>query len=254
MSQPVCLTVDVEDFYEGIAVLGQPVPRPPSPRSGLAGLRDLLTARPKDRVTLFVVGRYAPDVAASLAELAQDGHEIASHGPDHGRLPRDARQLEAWLRRGRESLEDLIQHPVRGFRSPRFETGEQLGLARFREVIARAGFTYVSDRHCLGPTSPVSELPVLVWRGVPVGGGSYQRMAPRRLLEYTIGRAAEKGERPMVLYYHSYDFGATLPRLAEHPSVTLARQVLGRRRIQPRFVNLLQTYGSNCCGNVLTRI
>ena len=83
----VCLTVDVEDWYDGMAVLGQPIPRPEGAASGLSGLGDLLQRVPDARVTLFVVGDYAPRVREELVELIRRGHEVASHGPDHGRLP-----------------------------------------------------------------------------------------------------------------------------------------------------------------------
>ena len=47
MTTAVCLTVDVEDWYDGMAVLGEPVPRPDGARSGLDGLASLLgTPRP----------------------------------------------------------------------------------------------------------------------------------------------------------------------------------------------------------------
>ena len=112
-------------------------------------------------VTLFTIGNYASTVRNELAALAAGGHEIASHGPDHGRLPNEAKGLGEWLRRGRETLEDLVQRPVRGFRSPRFDIPPAVGLSRFRGLLVEAGFDYVSDTSCLGPTSPISELPVL---------------------------------------------------------------------------------------------
>ncbi len=34
MSGPVCMTVDVEDFYAGMAALGHDVARPPGPAPG----------------------------------------------------------------------------------------------------------------------------------------------------------------------------------------------------------------------------
>ena len=42
MTPPVCLTVDVEDWYDGMAVLGEPIPRPDGALSGLGGLAALL--------------------------------------------------------------------------------------------------------------------------------------------------------------------------------------------------------------------
>ena len=38
----VCLTIDVEDWYDGMAVLGHPLPKPEAASSGLAALGRLL--------------------------------------------------------------------------------------------------------------------------------------------------------------------------------------------------------------------
>jgi peptidoglycan/xylan/chitin deacetylase (PgdA/CDA1 family) len=247
MTTPVCLTVDVEDWYDGMAVLGEPIPRPEGARSGLTDLARMLDDAPGDpRVTLFVVGNYVPTVAAELADLADRGHEVASHGPDHGKLPESPDALLDWLRRGRETAEDAVQRPVTGFRSPRFDVPGSLGLARYRDLVAEAGFAYVSDTRCLGGASPVRELPVLVSHGVPVGGGSYQRLLPARAVTSAVGTAAG----PAVLYYHSYDFGATLPALTSIRSVAVAKQLLGRGRVAGMFTQLLDRYGSKACADV----
>ncbi len=87
-----------------------------------------------------------PSVHDELAGLAAQGHELASHGPDHGRLPDDPGTLLEWLRRGRTMLEDLVQLPVQGFRSPRFDVPPGLGLARYRAAAGR-GRLRVRVRH-----------------------------------------------------------------------------------------------------------
>ena len=207
MTTKVCMTVDVEDFYDGMAELGEPIARPVEARSGLAGLSSLLEGKGEAVVTLFAVGNYADRVRSDLAALIDQGHEIGCHGPDHGHLPEDPKSLVQWLRRGREMVEDLFQRPVSGFRSPRFDVPRSLRLAQYRDALAEAGFDYVSDRRVLGPGSPVREFPVLARRGFPLGGGSYQRMLPAAAVESVVGTSPE----PVVLYYHSYDFGATLP-------------------------------------------
>ncbi len=247
MTATVCLTVDVEDWYDGMAVLGKPIPRPPGARSGLDGLADLLGGSSQDpRVTLFVVGNYVPAVATELAALADGGHEIGSHGPDHGRLPEDPAALLDWLRRGRRIAEDAVQRPVNGFRSPRFDVPASMELARFRDLVAEAGFSYVSDTRCLGSRSPVRELPVLTAHGVAMGGGSYQRLLPLR----TVTSAVDTADGPAVLYYHSYDFGATLPATSSIRSVAEAKQLLGRGRVASMFSQLLGRYGSKACADV----
>jgi peptidoglycan/xylan/chitin deacetylase (PgdA/CDA1 family) len=239
MTADVRLTVDVEDWYDGMAVLGEQCERPAETTSGLTGLTSLL--RDHDAtVTLFVVGGYAPTVRSELAHLVARGHEVASHGPDHGRLPDDGGRLLDWLRRGRQMLEDLVQVPVRGFRSPRFDVPEPLGLAGYRDVLAEAGFDYVSDTHRLGEASPIREVPVFTRGRFPIGGGSYQRLLPRSAVTSWV----EAADGPVVLYYHSYDFGATLPSAASIRSLGAAKQLLGRSRIAGVFATVLDRYGS----------
>jgi peptidoglycan/xylan/chitin deacetylase (PgdA/CDA1 family) len=245
----VCFTVDVEDWYDGIAELGYRTIRADGESSGLEGLHDILSRTPTraaPRITLFVVGKYVPEVRESLRELANEGHELASHGPDHGWPPEDPGALEDWLRRGREMVEEAVETPVVGFRSPRFDLPGSMSLERYREVLARAGYTYVSDRHRLGPGSPVGELPVFQWRGLPLGGGSYQRLLPKQSLRPLLREAGG----PAVLYYHSYDFGVTLPPVSSARSLGVLKQVVARSRIPKIFGHLLQSFGSVPCREV----
>jgi len=243
----VCLTVDVEDWYDGMAVLGRPIARPRGAHSGLSGLASLLaSAEGGPMVTLFVVGNYADAVRAELGDLVDRGHELASHGPDHGRLPEDPAALVEWLRTGRSMVEDLFQRPIRGFRSPRFDIPRTLSLAHYRDLLAEAGFHYVSDTSRLGEHSPVGELPVLISHRVPIGGGSYQRMLPG----VAVTAAVDSAPGPAVLYYHSYDFGATLPSTGSIRSLAEAKQLVGRRRVARVFSRVLRRYGSKACGHV----
>jgi peptidoglycan/xylan/chitin deacetylase (PgdA/CDA1 family) len=238
----VCLTIDVEDFYEGLAVLGEEMAKPPGIEEKLDRLVDALgTEQSAPKVTLFVVGRHAPSVLPSLIAFASAGHEIASHGPDHGRLPADG--LVGWLRSGRQMLEDLLQVPVRGFRSPRFDLPPHGDLSRYRDEIAEAGYDYVSDASRLDEGSPVREAPVMAWRGVRLGGGSYQRAVPYAALNSVIRRFAGTA----VCYYHSYDFDGTTPGLKAVRSALLAREVIGRARIEPIFMRLARRFGSETC-------
>jgi Domain of unknown function (DUF3473)/Polysaccharide deacetylase len=247
MTTPVCLTVDVEDWYDGMEVLGHGTPRPQGARSGLGGLAArLVQAGGTATVTLFVVGNYVSSVRSELADLVAGGHEIASHGPDHGRLPEDPADLVDWLRRGRAMVEELVQLPVRGFRSPRFDIPSTVGLTGYRDLLAEAGFEYVSDSSLLGQRSPVRELPVLSRYRIPIGGGSYQRLVPGVVTSAAIEAAAG----PAVLYYHSYDFGATLPGTGSIRSLAEAKQLVGRGRIAGLFSRVLSRYGSEACGHV----
>jgi len=235
------MTIDVEDFYEGMSVLGHEVPRPPCLVDKLDGLVEVLGAEPNaPKVTLFVVGHHAAGIRPALEAFTAGGHEIASHGPDHGRLPAD---VVSWLRKGREMLEDLLQVSVRGFRSPRFDLPPHGDLARYRHELAEAGYEYVSDASRLDAGSPVRQAPVMAWRGVRLGGGSYQRLVPFA----AVSAAVTQCPGTAVCYYHSYDFDGTTPGLSAVRSTALARQIVGRGRIMPIFLRLARRYGSETC-------
>lgn len=246
MSQVPCLTVDVEDFYEGMHTLGHDVTPPPEQQPGVAWLLRLLEGR-SARITLFVVGRHAAAAGETLRALAAADHEIASHGPDHGRLPSGGAALADWLRSGREMLEDVIGEPVRGFRSPRFDVPTELTLPAFRDALAGAGFRYVSDRSTTDGPCPLEEIPVATRWHVPFGGGSYQRLMPHQAVTILVRHAPA----PCVLYYHSYDFGHELPTLRSARSTAVVSQLLGRRRIAPMFERLIDEVGSRTCAEAL---
>jgi hypothetical protein len=244
----LCVSIDVEDWYDGMVVLGHDLPRPNDLMSGLGGLTDLLESAAASRpckVTLFVVGNYVERVMPELARLAAAGHEIASHGPDHGRVPTVGVSLHEWLTTGREKLEQALQVPVRGFRSPRFDRPADMSLQGYRDELAEAGFDYVSDTCVLGAQSPVAELPVLRVARLPLGGGSYQRLLPAAAVVRALAPSLASPAGRTVLYYHSYDFGATLPRAGR--SAAVAKQVIGRSRIPTILSSVLAHYGSRTC-------
>jgi hypothetical protein len=92
----------------------------------------------------------------------------------------------------------------------------------------------------------VVELPVLTTHGFPIGGGSYQRLLPAAALSAALRSAPG----PAVLYYHSYDFGATLPNTTSIRSLAVAKQLVGRGRIAGMFSRILTRYGSKACDRV----
>ena len=121
-----------------------------------------------------------------------------------------------------------------------------MALSEFRQSIGVAGYRYVSDVHRMGPCSPIEELPVFRPHGLPMGGGSYQRLLPSRVITELVKR----DQPPSILYYHSYDFGATLPTMSSIRSAAVAKQLLGRHRVSKLFLMFAQRYGSEACTNV----
>ena len=96
----------------------------------------------------------------------------------------------------------------------------------------------------------MAELPVAVRWQVPIGGGSYQRLLPRKI----VASLTRGTEPPAVLYYHSYDFGTELPPLRSARSLMVASQLAGRSRIASTFEYLLDELGSQTCTEALDAV
>lgn len=260
MSSPIALTVDVEDWFDGLGLS----PRAPAVEGHVDRILELLAAHDR-RATFFVLGDLARRHPALVRRIAAAGHEIGCHGADHTHLAQlDPARLAAGLRDARPLLEDLGGAPVSGFRAPFFSVGPATAWAL--DVIAAAGFRYdasvypgPNDRYGWpgAPDRPVRHGPTglvvvpipLLHRRLPVGysGGAYLRILPWRAVRW----AAERREAPLVVYAHPWEFADTLPsggtlraNLTRHP---------GRRRFEARFQAVLGVGGQRLDELVLTR-
>jgi Domain of unknown function (DUF3473) len=97
-----------------------------------------------------------------------------------------------------------------------------------------------------GPTCEMLELPPATLRvgsfRLPVGGGGYFRLFPKRLLHAGIAQTIRECVPPVgVLYFHPWEFDPDQPRLP----ISLLRRLrtyAGIRRSRPRLTDLLSRY------------
>jgi polysaccharide deacetylase family protein (PEP-CTERM system associated) len=257
----VAFTVDVEDWYQSCIDYGAPI----SERV-LRNTDVVLELLDECRVqgTFFVQGRVAETFPQLVASLVSAGHEVQSHGYSHTPLfELDHTGLRQELERARKTVEDACGMPVTAFRAQDFsvlrenlwaldaieETGFTLDSSIFPMRTRRYGISrwelaphYVT----LGNGTKILEVPVAVWelRGVrvPVAGGGYFRVIPRRLLERGL-RAIISSGRPAVVYCHPYEFNAD--ELAEFrtqiPYRTRLSQGIGRGSFRQRVKALLES-------------
>ena len=226
---PVLLSIDLED-WEQLALRSQGDPGWVEHRSAAFGRQVHVTLAVLEQIgataTFFVLGATAerhPDLVRAVAER---GHEVASHGYGHDRvrdMPPDG--LRADLERSGELIEGLSGGRPVGYRAPAFSIDRSAPWAY--EVLADLGFLYdssqydsprVKDRLEGIPAAPyrlrlpsgrdIWELPVAVWRAggrsLPVGGGSYWRLLPARVLSHALRRVRWETSHPM-LYFHPYE-------------------------------------------------
>jgi polysaccharide deacetylase family protein (PEP-CTERM system associated) len=142
------LTVDVEEWYHTCLVPDyvHPEGRPILPQELDWLLPELLKILHDARctATFFVLGEVAERLPRRIRQIAEAGHEIASHGYLHLRAcERSPQAFLNDLHRSKALLEDLVGLPVHGFRAPEWSL-RSLDSSWLPKV-AEAGFLYDSS-------------------------------------------------------------------------------------------------------------
>jgi polysaccharide deacetylase family protein (PEP-CTERM system associated) len=257
-------TVDVEEYFQVLA-LEPYVPRnrwdtmPQRLDIGLRRLLDLL-AEHDARATFFVLGWVADQAPALVREIASRGHEVASHGSDHRRVPTMTRdQFRESVRSSKASLEQITGRPVVGYRAPNFsippetewaleilvEEGYRYDSSLFPGRRNRAGTVTKRDPHTLTfAAGTLYEVPPatleLARVVVPAGGGAYFRHLPYGLVSAALLSAARRGV-PGTFYIHPWELDHDQPRVRASLLPTL-RHYGGLTRTEPRLRRLLSTF------------
>jgi polysaccharide deacetylase family protein (PEP-CTERM system associated) len=235
----VILTIDFEDWEQivgrAIGTADWDAPHDGFHRQAEATLALLRAAGV--RATFFVLGMTARNYPHIVERLAAEGHEIACHGYTHTRVWEQGRsEFRRDVERCLSLLDDVGVPPPRGYRAPAFSLTSRT-LWAF-DVLADLEFRYdsshyaspkISDRLppantpyriAREPERGLWELPVAVTavagRRVPVGGGSYWRVLPRRVIFGGLDRLAAAHSFP-VLYFHPYELGALSLRVKLPP-------------------------------------
>ena len=187
------------------------------------------------KATFFTLGWVAERYPALIRRIADEGHEVASHGWDHDRVfTMDADAFRADLKRARAALEDASGQKVAGYRAPSFSIDQRTPWAH--HVLAEEGYRYSSSvaplrhdhygwadapKHAYRPIagSDLIELPItlasIAGRKITTGGGFF-RLFPAAITDTAIEQA--NGEaRPAVFYFHPWEVDPDQPRVARAP-------------------------------------
>ncbi len=172
-----------------------------------------------------------------LRRIVADGHELASHGWDHGRVFSLGREAFARdVERARKVLEDAAGVAVTGYRAPSFSIDQRTPWAY--AVLAEQGYTYSSSvapithdhygwrdapRFAFRPLawSPLLEIPIttaeLAGKRLAAGGGGFFRVLPYAFSRWAIRQVNSRDRRPAVFYFHPWEIDPTQPRVAGAP-------------------------------------
>jgi polysaccharide deacetylase family protein (PEP-CTERM system associated) len=187
--------------------------------------------------TFFTLGWVAERHPALLRRIAAAGHELASHGWDHGRVFRmDRKTFSDDLSRSRKAIEDATGIAISGYRAPSFSIDHRTPWAY--TVLAEQGFTYSSSVAPVAhdhygwveaprfafkplPWSDLVEIPVttamFAGRRLAAGGGGFFRVLPYAFSRWAIRQVNRREGRPAVFYFHPWEIDPDQPRVPTAP-------------------------------------
>lgn len=263
-------SIDFEDWYQGLEI---PMPQWGAFERRISAVTERLLAILDGagvRSTFFVLGRLAEEHPDVVRRLADEGHEIATHGYSHTLIYRqDPATFREEMRRAIGIVEDLTGRKVKGHRAPFFSiTRESLWAL---DVLADEGIEYDSSifpvrNYRYGIVSAelwphnlevdgheLIEAPLSVWRlgrlNVPVGGGAYFRIFPYEVTRRAL-RAIEAEGRPIVFYLHPWELDPDHPRI-DLPRRIAATHYFNLRSTEAKLKRLLRDFEFAPLGEVL---
>jgi polysaccharide deacetylase family protein (PEP-CTERM system associated) len=234
------LSVDVEDYFQVEAFAGLISCNDwESYRSRVERNVDLvldLFSQYGAKGTFFVLGWVAERFPHLVHRIAQEGHDIGSHGFNHQHITRQTpEQFRQDVRKARECLMNLSGQKVQAYRAPSFSIIRSTLWAL--DILVEEGFTIDSSvfpaRHDLYGIANAPRFPH--WRETPdgnrifefppstvrvlnnsfgVAGGGYLRFAPYLLTQRAISHINESQKQPVMVYFHPWEFDPDQPRIA----------------------------------------
>lgn len=260
-----CLTFDVEEHFQ-VTAFESPMRRrhwdqfESRVERNTAKILELLEPY-KARATFFILGWVAERHPLLVRKLAEQGHEIASHGYAHevitAQTPEHFRED---IRKAKQILEDTTGLPVHGYRAPSFTITAETQWAL--PIIAEEGYLYDSsvfpvrhDRYGMPDANPwchqvetrsgfLWEVPLSTLKvgglRLPIAGGGYLRLYPYGVLRWMLRRVEAQGH-PLVLYLHPWELDPQQPRM-NGPLLSKFRHYVNLHKTERRLAGLLNDF------------
>ncbi len=254
-------TVDVEDYYQ-VSAFEDQIDRgawhgyPSRVVANTQRLLDLLDQH-ATRATFFVLGWTAREFPQLVEEIRDRGHELGSHSFWHRLVYRQTPdEFRMDLRDSIKAIDDAAGVRVTCYRAPSFSITRKSQWAL--EILAEEGIEVDSsiypiyhDRYGMPDSQPgihrretqsgtIVEFPPAVLQtrlcNIPVSGGGYFRLYPRRFTAACIKRVNRR-RHPFMFYVHPWEVDPAQPRLPSSSRISTWRH----------RVNLHSTYAKLDC-------
>ena len=255
------LTIDVEDYFQ-VSAFASHISRQEwnlrecRVERNVIRILEMLSKR-QVKATFFTLGWIAERYPTLIRQIAEQGHEIASHGYGHERASDQTKEaFFADIQLAKVILEDLCGTEVRGYRAPSFSIGKN-NLWAF-DCLESAGYRYSSSvypirhDHYGMPDSPrfayqirpgLMEIPVttlrVLNRNLPSSGGGYFRLLPYALSRWMLGRVNQGDAQAGIFYFHPWEIDVEQPRVAGISRKTKFRHYVNISRMETRLERLL---------------
>lgn len=219
------------------------------------------------KTTFFVLGWLAEKYPEMISSIHSAGHEIACHGFAHElTFELTEEELRKDIKKSKNILEDIIDSPVLGYRSPSFsihqKTFQILKENKFRYDSSYNPFTlnsrYGRLEHPLGKISngcykidhglyeiPVSTV-VINNFNIPIAGGGYFRLFPFFLSKLLIKKRL-RDEGMLNFYLHPWEFEPAQPRIKNIPLTYRFRHYYGLQQTAKKFRKLIKFLKEQDC-------
>jgi len=261
------LTFDIEDYYQVEAfkelIKFEDWPQYPSRVvENTRKITDILDER-HVKATFFVLGWIAERFPDLVKQLAEHGHEIATHGYGHQMIYKQTQAtFEADLVKSIAILEQISGQNVIGYRAPTYSIIEQSFwafdiLIRHHLRYDSSIFPIIHDRYGVpdgerfphrierGDGQGILEFPLStlrVWKwNFPIAGGGYLRLFPYLFLKKSF-QWLNKQQHPVIVYLHPWELDPAQPRIPNIPPMTRFRHYLNLHSTAAKLRKLIQDF------------
>lgn len=264
------ISVDVEEYFHAANLFPVAGPRrwrrlPSRVKQSTIKVLELFRKN-SVKGTFFVLGYCARRYPELVKMIAEDGHEIASHGYGH-RIAYNQSQAQ-FLRDitlAKQILEDIVGKPVIGYRAPNFSITNRNQWA-YESLIA-AGYRYDSSQYPVWhpryanldkslvpqiltfPNGKLYSFPLAVAEArilnsqtrLPVAGGAYWRLLPKRYCAWGLDQI-QSDKRWFTCYFHPWELDTEQPVFGKLPFPTRLRHYGGIKKYPETIEYFLKRY------------